>query len=357
MDKKTILPALLLFFVLSCNACQRGDTEVSADSDRVTYMGRTYVTDDGGVAFNYPGVTAMLNFEGPRLEMLTSPASGYYMVEIDGGEPRKIYIGENDSVAVIADSLLTDAPHNARITYAIEGYEMNPVIRGFRLPGGRLLDPPAKGNVKIEFIGNSITCGYGNEAPDGGNGFSYDTENHCKTYAYLTARALDADVNVVARSGIGIYRNYNGPREGDTWGTMPMEYDHTLLYDTVHPWDHSRFQPDVVCINLGTNDTSTDNYDITIYEREYDRFLTHLREVYPQARIVLLTGSMLQGQPLDDVKGALDRLAARHEGVYRFDMSPQTGDLGYGSDSHPSARQHEKMAAELTAYLRGLLGK
>lgn len=358
MIKKILLPVMLLaFFIQSCNAGRQGDTKVTADSDSIVYMGRTYVTDEGGVAFNFPGVTAMLNFEGPRLEMLTSPGSGYYVVEVDGGEPRKIYIGGNDSVAVIADSLKADVPHNARITYAVEGYEMRPVIRGFRLPGGRLLEAPAKGDVKIEFIGNSITCGYGSEAPDRSNGFSYDTENHCKTYAHLTGRALNADVNVVARSGIGIYRNYNGPREGDTWGTMPMEYDHTLLYDTVHPWDHSRFQPDVVCINLGTNDTSTNNYDITIYEREYDRFLNHLREVYPEAKIVLLTGSMLQGKELEDVKGALDRLAAAHEGVSRFDMSPQTGDLGYGSDSHPSARQHERMAAELTAYLKELLRK
>ena len=36
-------------------------------------------------------------------------------------------------------------------------------------------------------------------------------------------------------------------------------------------------------------------------------------------------------------------------------MSWQTGDLGYGADYHPSKWQHEKMAGELTAYLRGLM--
>lgn len=317
-------------------------------------MGRTYVTDNGGVAFNYPGVTAMLGFEGTRLDMLTSPGSGDFMVEVDDREPRRVHFGPNDSVMTVADSLAGGA-HYARITYCIEGYEKNPVIRGFVMPAGsKLVDPEAKGSLKIEFIGNSITCGYGAAAPDRSSGFSYDTENHCLTYAYLTARDLDADFNVVARSGIGMYRNYNGPREGDSIGTMPLEYDRTLLYDGDHKWDFSRFRPDIVCINLGTNDTSTDNYDITLFEAAYDGFLTHLREVYPSAKIVLLTGSMLQGQPLEDVKGALDRLAGRHEGTYRFDMSPQTGDLGIGADGHPSARQHRKMADELTAYLRQL---
>jgi hypothetical protein len=41
--------------------------------------------------------------------------------------------------------------------------------------------------------------------------------------------------------------------------------------------------------------------------------------------------------------------------VFRFDFTPQTGDIGYGASWHPSKWQHEKMAAELTAYLRSLM--
>ena len=36
-------------------------------------------------------------------------------------------------------------------------------------------------------------------------------------------------VNIVARSGIGIYRNFGGDRKG-TDHTMPSEYDNTMLY-------------------------------------------------------------------------------------------------------------------------------
>ena len=75
----------------------------------------------------------------------------------------------------------------------------------------------------------------------------------------------------------------------------------------------------------------------------------------PDAKIVLLTGSMMSGQELADVTGALDRVASSREGVYRFDMTPQDGSLGFGADYHPSARQAEKMASELTAYLRGII--
>ena len=38
--------------------------------------------------------------------------------------------------------------------------------------------------------------------------------------------------------------------------------------------------------------------------------------------------------------------------VYRFDFSPQTGDLGYGAGWHPSKKQHQRMAEELITFLQ-----
>ena len=65
---------------------------------------------------------------------------------------------------------------------------------------------------------------------------------------------------------------------------------------------------------------------------------------------------MMTGRALKDVKRALDTITAerRQAGdaeVYRFDLSPQTGALGYGAGWHPSMRQQQKTANELTAYL------
>ena len=75
---------------------------------------------------------------------------------------------------------------------------------------------------------------------------------------------------------------------------------------------------------------------------------------------MLLSGSMLSGKPLADVKRAMDKVVAERKEagdteVYRFDMSPQTGSLGYGANWHPSMRQQQKMANELTAYLKELM--
>jgi len=258
-----------------------------------------------------------------------------------------------------------------RLMYIIEGYEFYPEFWGFVLDEGRqLVDAPALPARKIEFIGNSITCGYGNEGTNANEHFEYETENHYYSYASLTARSLNAQHWVVARSGIGAYRNYGDVKTGSPRSNMPVQYEYTgYAYDLKlrqensflnEKWDFNRYQPDVVCINLGTNDLSTNNYDEKLLKQGYKKLLNMVRQHNPQAKVVFLCGSMLGGKELEIAKRLLNEVVAEanksgDKEVYRFDFSPQNGDIGFGNDYHPSIWQHEKMSAELTAYLRALM--
>ena len=67
--------------------------------------------------------------------------------------------------------------------------------------------------------------------------------------------------------------------------------------------------PDVVCINLGTNDLSTNNYDTTLLKQGYKKLLHMVRQHNPQAKIVWLTGTMLQKKELDIRRRLLDEAA------------------------------------------------
>jgi len=372
--KKFLTFALLAIISLGASANktfpQKG-TFVSPANPQIIYTGRISFTNPERPAWNYPGVQIIAAFEGTSLRMMAKPRSGYFMAQIDEAEPFKVaFRGERDSVVSLATAL-PDSRHTVRLMYIIEGYEMYPEFWGFLLDEGRsLAEPPALPSRKIEFVGNSITCGYGNEGYDKFEHFEYETENHYYSYASITARSLGAQHWVVARSGIGAYRNYNGPKTGNPESNMPVQYEYTGY--ALHPgfrqeatflrekWDFSRYQPDVVCINLGTNDLSTNNYDLTLLKQGYQKLYQMVREHNPQAKIVLLTGSMLYNQEQREAQQLLNEVMneARQAGdkeVFRFDMTQIMSDEGYGNDWHPNIRQDEKMASELTPFLRELM--
>ena len=370
----------VLIFALTAMMCQQlmaiktmpiKGTIISPTDKHIQYTGRISFTNPERPAFNFPGIQIRAAFEGTSLRMMAKPNSGYFMAQIDKAEPFKVaFRGERDSLVTLATALV-DGVHTVKLMYAIEGYEFFPEFWGFVLDEGKkLVDAPALPSRKIEFIGNSITCGYGNEGLKKEEHFDYATENHYYSYASITARNLNAQHWVVARSGIGAYRNYNGPKTGNPESNMLAQYEHigyalkpelrkeaTFLSEK---WDFNRYQPDVVCINLGTNDLSTSNYDVKLLKQNYHKLLKTVRQHNPNAKIVFLTGTMLYNKEMELQRQILNEVAAEakkagDKEIYRFDMAPISGDEWYGNDWHPNVYMDEKMAGELTAYLRSLM--
>ena len=334
---------------------------MSPADKNIQYVGRVNFNNPKRPTFNFPGVEIRAAFEGTSLKMMARPKSGYFMAQIDGCKAFKVaFNAEQDSVVTLATALPAGR-HTVRLMYCIEGLFRQPEFWGFVLDDGcRLLTPEPLETRRIEFIGNSITCGYGVESVNAPDPFEDETENHYMTYASITSRNLQALHTSISRSGIGVYRNFDGPKEGSS-DPMPKEWLYTLFHDHSQLWDFSRYTPDVVCINLGTNDFSTNNYDAKRYEEAYRQFLHQLRQHYPTQPIVLLTGPMLSEKENNLQIKILDRIAKDFQkdgdkAIWRFDFTPQNGDLGYGASWHPSARQHQKMADELTPFLRELMG-
>ena len=65
--------------------------------------------------------------------------------------------------------------------------------------------------LKLEFIGDSITCGYGIEGIWEIDTFTTQQERPDKAYAFRTAKALGAQVQLCSWSGIGITSGYVDP--------------------------------------------------------------------------------------------------------------------------------------------------
>ena len=186
--------------------------------------------------------------------------------------------------------------------------------------------------------------------------YSLDNSNHYYSYAAMLARDLFAEEMCVARSGIGLYRNYKGKFPGET---MENWYDYTCIYDSTQVWQPERFRPDVICVNLGTNDLSTAGYDIDVYADSYRKFIRNLNAQQPQAQIVILTSQMLFGTArqvqIDTLSAIYQELRAEGLPVHFQILRTQDPAKGYGADWHPSIAQNRQTADELLPLLQSLL--
>lgn len=209
---------------------------------------------------------------------------------------------------------LTPGPHEIIVYKNTEAQKGAVQFKGFDLHGGRYL-PPVRRARKIEFIGDSIICGYGNLGTNatcpfevsvrkvfdptgapivGADGRQLEvtvpiTENQYLSFTSQAARALDADATTICWSGKGVYKNYkeryvadpentdgdgDGKRlEDDATTTVPMLWaERTLATDfegarkslaeggTRYDFaaETAEDKPQVVFVSLGTNDFSRD---------------------------------------------------------------------------------------------------
>ncbi len=216
----------------------------------------------------------------------------------------------------------------------------------------------------IEFIGDSITCGYGVDGEYNVDHFQTANEDATKAYAIRTAEKLGADYSLVCYSGHGILSGYTSGGTLNKRDLVPPYYELCGHCSAKLPeggkiqddkWDFAK-KPDLIVINLGTNDSSYTGYDVAKmkeFAAAYVEFLRQIREKNPDAPILCTLGIM--GGTLCDaidlaVMNYQQETGDKNIGVMRFDM--QSEQDGYAVDWHPSAATHEKASDKLSAYIR-----
>lgn len=226
---------------------------------------------------------------------------------------------------------------------------------------------PLKKNYtkKISFIGDSITCGYGIDGTWGKEVFSTQTERADKSFAFCTARKLGADFECCSWSGIGLISIYVDPATAklpDTDILMPSLWPYTdkslSLKLNLEPelFDSSKFSPDIIVINLGTNDASwVQKYEDrrVSFVSAYFQFLEMVYRQNPNACFCTCLGVM--GQDLcSSVKDAVEKFSTIHPSakIITVDLPLQKEQDGIGVDWHPSAKTHQKTADFLSEKLK-----
>lgn len=223
--------------------------------------------------------------------------------------------------------------------------------------------PVAKGNLCIEFIGDSITCAYGVEGE--GSGFKTTTENFTKSYAYLTAMKLGADYNTVCYSGHGIISGYTSG-EKNTESLIPDCYEvASKQAGYAEKWDFEAHKNDVVVINLGTNDSSyiaasgsVDPDRAQEYMDGYVEFLKTVRKNNSEAYIICTLGTMDFQNIYEYAGKAVEQYKTEtgDEKIMFYQAVMHTQADGFGSDYHPSELTQQNISYVLADKICNALG-
>lgn len=323
-------------------------TLYAPDNTLIQYVGRVDFSDPKKPRFWAPGVYVTVKFKGPSCEVMLRDGmaygkNNYVEVVLDGKPTRRLLKGKTDTLRLEG---LANTEHTLTICKNTEANLGYLEVVGIRCR--QLLKPAPLPRRKIEFIGNSITCGTGADetAVPCGEGEWHDQHNAYLAYGPTVARALNAQWQLTAVSGIGLMRSCCNMNL-----VMPEIFDKVSLRENRIAWDFGRYQPDVVTVCLGQNDGIQDSVAFT---RNYVRFLQTVRGKYPRAEIVCLTSPMGDAKLTAALKNYLTavtaaRVAEGDRKVHKFFFSRR---YASGCDDHPSLAEHQLIAQELGAYLR-----
>ena len=282
---------------------------------------------------------------------------------------------------VLAENMQAGVQHHIKVAKMNEAYVVystansNLFVHDLTcLSDGAIMQAPAVSSLKLEVYGDSITCGYGalGNVTDNPGAFRTEEEDATVTYAYKTAQALGADINVIAHQGWAIGQS-RWTEDTTKPLTLPAIYDKvTAAHDVA--WDFTSYTPDIVIINLGTNDkvydatVSATDINYTNYCWQYLAFIHALHAKYPNAKFALCYGMM---NPAGDAMETAVKewlTAACRDGIYdtqksvwvyesianviAVDLTGADGMYMSGGGAHPSAAEHTKAATNLQTALQ-----
>lgn len=333
---------------------------IPASEKAFRYVGRFDFTNPGEVRFDWSGVYIQFRFEGTECALrMNDSGHNYYNVFIDDQPSKTIEVKSDTTVSIAKE--LKKGVHAVQIFKRTEGSQGIGTFKGIQVSEkGKLLpwiDVPSR---KIEFIGNSITCGYGTEGLSKSERWKPSTENNYQSYAPIMARAFRADYHITAHSGQGVVRNY-GYKEKVSPQAMPDRFNRVFDEKELPIWDFSLWKPDLVVINLGTNDFSTKPYpDKSVFIAGYKKLVGEVMKQYGNVPVFCVVGPMTDEPCYSYVKEMVEDLRSQEQkknvyfvGIPTYLMDPEK-DLG--SDTHPNYLGQRKMAAHVLPVISSVLG-
>lgn len=328
---------------------------IKFDDSRITYSGRTGFKTDAAELY-WSGASVKINFMGSEIAAVLKDqdTSNYYNVIVDEKIVGKIHPDTTKNTYQLATGL-SAGKHTLELFKRTEWDKGKSLFYGFiPVKEASVLPASALPKRKIEFYGNSITCGYATEDFKGDSPIGFFEDNYV-SYAAITARHFNAQYSCIAKSGIGLLLSWFPL-------IMPEMYDRLDPTDSTSKWDFNKYTPDVVVINLFQNDAwLTQRPDFPEFKHRfgnqapsketiiqtYKTFVQNIRSKFPQAQIICALGSMdatQTGSPwpgyiVKAVKELKDRKIYTHFFPYK------------NTPGHPKVAEQQEMADSLITFI------
>jgi hypothetical protein len=343
----------------------------SPRGDKCFYpLGRYYFNDKSLFMFSFSASGFKVGFKGTSLKAIFSATEinnlqgrASIAIVIDN-EPfvnaKVVALDEETKEVVLADHL-PKAFHEVAVYKCTESACSLTGLVSLETDGN--FEPlTIKPRLKIEIYGDSITAGNGVLGVVGDDNFETRTENALISYGALASEALDAEFSLIAIGGYALYKspwNTDAPIKN-----IPQMFSFAdCTWSTTEAnsikWDHSKFIPDIVVINLGTND---DQYLLPLkgeiqveeasnFKKAYKTFLDLIFKTYPKCQVIASVG-MIKVSMVTKLIEEVIKDYPHPISFLPFDSLKVGGYMANGG--HPNKAMHEEAAKELVKVIKGL---
>lgn len=339
---------------------------VELNNSKLNYTGRIDRTNPYKPEFIYPATSLAFRFLGKQAVIKVENRKvcwDNYVGAIVDGEQKCWKLNDEGITEIILVEGEKETEHEILFFKRQDGSHEMILHELYLSEESILLDPPAKLNRRIEVYGDSVSAGEVSEAvdyigkPDPEHNGEYS--NSWYSYAWMTARKLNAEIHDIAQGGIPLLN-------GNGWVCPPGYPGMEFMWDKLHYhthlrnikiWDFEEYQPHVVIFAVGQNDSNPEDYmkenphglRADYWKYKYQQMIELVREKYPKAWIILTTTILQHDKGWDDaIEEVCKKVADQRVCHFLYKRN------GSGTPGHIRIPEAEEMSDELAAFIEKL---
>ena len=385
--------------------------------DDVVFVGRVQHAADGSVMFDMNGVQIKATVTGTSglfvtMSQVHKVQGNVFQVYLDGalqpssrfntsawvaGEVVKVPLfpsGSLDAAATHAVAITKDTEPGGQMNHTSGVMASNYItFHGFSGDSTARMLPALVSSAPqhtVEFLGDSITAGFDNQCDVPGMyplkpnyTCTFGSESFARSWATLMCDELSAECHYNAWSGLGMVVNCCSGCGGwpkcnavDTFGsdiwTRTLATVGSLNTSDPHgttpanEWDFSKWTPDAVVINLGTNDhlgTNASAAKSKAFVKRYEELVVAASKVYGGGTAFFLACGPMASDYCAEVKTVIASVTASGIKAYLLNqvdfIEPGDKNSTYGkvcAYGHPGSQIDAAMAKHGSAFIRTTMG-